>query len=441
MAIDITLPELGENIESGEVASVLVNVGDEIAVDAPLVELETDKAVVEVPATSPGVVKAIHVSAGDTISVGQAIVSVDQGTGGADNGATAAAANAPTSPTPAATDPPAPGPASTPAQPAAQPEVEVASPAATATSSPPASRNGAAVAATPAVRRLAREIGVDVAQVTGTGSNGRVLAEDVKAYAKSLLQGGGPGLVAPPPLPDFSVWGPVDVEPMTTIRRRTAEHLSSAWQTIPMVTQQDKADITDLEVLRKRYAARAEAAGAKLTITAILAKVVASALKVFPQLNSSVDIATHQIIYKRYYHIGIAVDTERGLLVPVIRDADRKNMIELALALGDLSVRARERKLSPDDMQGGTFSISNLGGLGGGHFTPLINSPEVAILGVSRSKQEAVWDAGSGAFVPRLRMPLSLTYDHRVVDGADAVRFLRWMVDALEEPLLLSLEG
>lgn len=293
--------------------------------------------------------------------------------------------------------------------------------------------------ATPAVRRLAREIGVDVAQVTGTGNGGRVLAEDVKAHAKLLLQGG--GAIAPQPLPDFSVWGAVDVEPMPTIRRRTAEHLTAAWQTIPMVTQQDKADITDLEALRKRYAPRAEAAGAKLTITAMLAKVVASALKVFPQFNSSVDMANQQIVYKRYYHVGIAVDTERGLLVPVIRDADRKNMIELALALTDLSLRARDRKLSPDDMQGGTFSISNLGGLGGGHFTPLINAPEVAILGVSRAEREPIWDAKSAAFVPRLRMPLSLTYDHRVIDGADAVRFLRWIVDALEQPLLLSLEG
>ena len=428
MAIDITLPELGENIESGEVASVLVAVGDEVAVDAPLVELETDKAVVEVPATSAGVIKHVHVSAGDTIAVGQAIVSVEPGAGGAENGAAPAAAPAaeaaPPPPEPAAAAPPP----STP--PAATPPP---------TPSPPA-KTGASVPATPAVRRLSREIGVDVAQVTGTGTGGRVLAEDVKAHAKLLLQGGG-AAIAPQPLPDFSVWGAVDVEPMPTIRRRTAEHLTAAWQTIPMVTQQDKADITDLEALRKRYAPRAEAAGAKLTITAMLAKVVASALKVFPQFNSSVDMANQQIVYKRYYHVGIAVDTERGLLVPVIRDADRKNMLELALALTDLSLRARDRKLSPDDMQGGTFSVSNLGGLGGGHFTPLINAPEVAILGVSRAEREPIWDAKSAAFVPRLRMPLSLTYDHRVIDGADAVRFLRWIVDALEQPLLLSLEG
>ena len=428
MAIDITLPELGENIESGEVASVLVAVGDEVAVDAPLVELETDKAVVEVPATSAGVIRHVHVSAGDTIAVGQAIVSVEPGAGGAENGAAPAAAPAAEAapPPPAAAAAAAPSP-STP--PAATPPP---------TPSPPA-KTGASVPATPAVRRLAREIGVDVAQVTGTGNGGRVLAEDVKAHAKLLLQGG--GAIAPQPLPDFSVWGAVDVEPMPTIRRRTAEHLTAAWQTIPMVTQQDKADITDLEALRKRYAPRAEAAGAKLTITAMLAKVVASALKVFPQFNSSVDMANQQIVYKRYYHVGIAVDTERGLLVPVIRDADRKNMIELALALTDLSLRARDRKLSPDDMQGGTFSISNLGGLGGGHFTPLINAPEVAILGVSRAEREPIWDAKSAAFVPRLRMPLSLTYDHRVIDGADAVRFLSWIVDALEQPLLLSLEG
>lgn len=291
-----------------------------------------------------------------------------------------------------------------------------------------------------------------MSQVSGTGNAGRVRADDVKAHAKLLLQGRGaaPGAMAgsggggmPPyqALPDFSVWGPVNVEGMPTIRRRTAEHLGAAWQTIPMVTQQDKADITDLETLRKRYTPRAKAAGAKLTITAMLAKVVASALKVFPQFNASVDMASQQIVYKHYYHVGIAVDTERGLLVPVIRDADCKNMIELALALSDLSLRARDRKLSPDDMQGGTFSISNLGGIGGGHFTPLINAPEVAILGVSRAEREPIWDADSGIFEPRLCIPLSLTYDHRVIDGADAVRFLRWIVDALEEPLLLSLEG
>lgn len=424
MAIEIKLPELGENIESGAVAAVLVAVGDTIALDAPLVELETDKAVVEVPASSAGVITQVHVTAGDTLRVGAAIVSIDPD-------------GSPAPPTQNGA-----GTATTVSQPAVAAPALESQPEPAAPSPPPAAP--ASAAATPTVRRAAREIGVDITTVIGTGKGGRILVEDVRATAKRLLQGGGQA-VAPtiqsPPLPDFANWGPVDIEPMNTIRRRTAEHLSNVWQTVPMVTQQDKADITELEQLRKRYAPRAERAGGKLTITAVLVKVVASALKVFPQFNSSVDMANAAVVLKRYYHVGVATDTERGLLVPVIRDADRKNMLQIAAELGDLSSRARVRKLTPAEMQGGTFSISNLGGLGGGHFTPLINAPEVAILGVSRSAQEPVFDAASNGFMPRLRMPLSLTYDHRVIDGADAVRFLRWIVDALEEPLLLSLEG
>ena len=226
---------------------------------------------------------------------------------------------------------------------------------------------------------------------------------------------------------------------MNAVRRATTTHLTAAWQTIPAVTQMDKADITELELLRKRYAPRAEAAGGKLTVTAILVKVLATALKVFPQFNASIDLARATVIYKRYCNIGIAVDTDRGLLVPVIRDADRKNIIEIAAALGEISARARARKLSPAEMAGGSFTISNLGGIGGSHFSPIINAPEVAILGVSRAEIEPVWR--DGAFVPRLRLPLSLTYDHRLIDGADGIRFLRWVIEALEQPLLLALEG
>ena len=226
---------------------------------------------------------------------------------------------------------------------------------------------------------------------------------------------------------------------MNAVRRVTATHLSAAWQTIPAVTQLDKADITDLERLRKRYAPRAEAAGGKLTVTAILVKVVATALKVFPQFSASIDMGRSTVIYKRYCHVGIAVDTDRGLLVPVIRDADRKNIVEIAAALGEISQRARARKLSPAEMAGGSFTISNLGGIGGSHFSPIINAPEVAILGVSRAETEPVWR--DAEFVPRLRLPLSLTYDHRLIDGADGIRFLRWIVEALEQPLLLALEG
>ena len=423
MPIDVKLPELGENIEAGDVAAVLVSPGDRVEKDAPLVELETDKAVVEVPAPEAGVVTAIHVKAGDTIRVGDTIASLESASaesGGDDSGSSAAQPS-----TDQAVAPPAP-PAlpAAPARPAAQPEAAGARP----------------VPATPAVRRLAREIGVAIDAVTGTGPGGRILLDDVKATAKRLLQApAGGALPAAPPLPDFARWGPVERTAMNAVRRTTATHLTAAWQTVPAVTQQDKADITELERLRKQYGARAEAAGGKLTVTAILVKVVATALKLFPQFNASLDLQRAEVVYKRYYHVGIAVDTERGLLVPVIRDADQMNILAISRALGEISARARARKLAVAEMQGGTFTISNLGGIGGSHFTPIVNAPEVAILGVSRAAWEPVWQ--DDAFVPRLRLPLSLTYDHRLIDGADGIRFLRWVVEALEQPLLLALEG
>ena len=457
MAIDVKLPELGENIEAGDVAAVLVSPGDQVEKDAPLVELETDKAVVEVPAPEAGVVTAIHVKAGDTINVGDTIASLEstslesaaQESAGfepadGDSGSAAAqprASDQPpavaTSPEPAAPPagpaagaPPPPAPTPAPAPAAAQPEPSAAAEPSVARPIP----------ATPAVRRLAREIGVDIDAVTGTGPGGRILLDDVKATAKRLLQAPAAGVQpAAPPLPDFAQWGPIERTAMNAVRRTTATHLTAAWQTVPAVTQQDKADITELERLRKQYGARAEAAGGKLTVTAILVKVVAAALKLFPQFNASVDLQRAEVVYKRYYHIGIAVDTERGLLVPVIRDAERMNIIAISRALGEISARARARKLTVAEMQGGTFTISNLGGIGGSHFTPIVNVPEVAILGVSRAAWEPVWQ--DGTFVPRLRLPLSLTYDHRLIDGADGIRFLRWVVEALEQPLLLALEG
>ena len=470
MATDVKLPELGENIEAGDVARVLVSPGDHVDKDAPLLELETDKAVVEVPAPDAGVVTAILVKAGDTISVGDTIASLEpDGVGVAAAGQPDAAPAAPAGP---AADQPQPDaePAHTSAQaagsllaaasgvtaspatgaaPAAPARAEPESPApptAAGTAPPAAAPAPAPVAvqpipATPAVRRLAREIGVAIGVVSGTGEGGRILLDDVKAAAKRLLQAPAAAAAHPAaaPLPDFAQWGPVEEQAMNAVRRATATHLTAAWQTIPAVTQLDKADITELELLRKRYAPRAEAGGGKLTVTAILVKVLATALKVFPQFNASIDLARATVIYKRYCTIGIAVDTDRGLLVPVIRDADRKNIIEIAAALGEISARARSRKLSPAEMAGGCFTISNLGGIGGSHFSPIINAPEVAILGVSRAELEPVWR--DGAFVPRLRLPLSLTYDHRLIDGADGIRFLRWVIEALEQPLLLALEG
>jgi pyruvate dehydrogenase E2 component (dihydrolipoamide acetyltransferase) len=241
------------------------------------------------------------------------------------------------------------------------------------------------------------------------------------------------------PLPDFTRWGEVERQDMTSIRRRTAERMAHAWATIPHVTQFDKADVSELEKMRKQFGKRVEAAGGKLTVTAILVKIIAHALQKFPQFNASVDMANGQLVYKKYYHIGIAVDTDRGLLVPVIRDADKKNITEIAVELTELGEKARARKATLDDMQGGTFTITNLGGIGGTNFTPIVNSPEVAILGVARTHVEPVYI--DGQFQPRSMLPLALSYDHRIIDGADAARFARWVAEAIEQPFLLFMEG
>jgi len=287
---------------------------------------------------------------------------------------------------------------------------------------------------------------VDINQVQGSGAGGRISLEDVKRHARDLharlagqqFHGALPSVT----LPDFTKWGAVERQPMSNVRRATAERMTQSWVTIPHVTQFDKADITDLEQLRQRYdAQRAQSAEGKLTITAIVLKVVAAALKRFPQFNASVDMTTHEVIHKMYYHIGVAVDTDRGLLVPVIRHVDQKNILELSVELTQLAERARSRKTTLEEMQGGTFTITNLGGLGGTNFTPIINAPEVAILGLARSSMEPVYNDSTGQFAPRLMLPLALSYDHRLIDGGDGVRFLRWVVEALQQPFLLALEG
>ena len=429
------LPDLGENIVAGTVVSVPVEKGAHVEKDQPVLEIETDKAVLDVPAPVSGTVLKIMVKEGDTVSPGTPVMVFS---------AFVPVAEAP-KPTPA----PEPEPVTPP--PAAPAEKPVAAPV---TPPPPAipAEKQSRVAAAPSVRRIAREIGVDITQVPGTGPGGRVTMTDVKNFSrqkhaervqieKQLAErpAAGGGFVQKP-LPDFSKWGEIDRQPMNNVRRVTAEHLSYAWYA-PHVTQFDKVDITELEAMRKKYAPRAEAAGGKLTITAILLKFVASALKAFPQFNASIDMETHEIIYKKYYHIGVAVDTPRGLLVPVIRDVDRKNVIQLSVELKEMSERARNRKTTMDELQGGTFSITNLGGIGGTAFTPIINSPEVAILGVSRGGFEPRWNKTSGQFEPRLMLPLSLSYDHRIIDGADAARFVRWLAEALENPFLSVLEG
>ncbi|MFZ0813889.1 MAG: 2-oxo acid dehydrogenase subunit E2, partial [Candidatus Sulfotelmatobacter sp.] len=304
-----------------------------------------------------------------------------------------------------------------------------------------------AVPAAPHTRRLAREIGVDIYEVKGTGPGGRISEDDVKAHAKALVTAVATAAQAParaghfvePKLPDFAKWGKIERVSMRGVRRKTAEHLAESWNIIPHVTQNDRADITELEQLRARFAPKAEQAGGKMTVTAIALKVCAAALKVFPQFNATIDMEKEEIIYKQYIHIGVAADTDRGLLVPVIRDVDKKNIVELAVELSQLSQKARDKKITLADMEGGTFTITNLGGIGGTGFTPIVNHPEVAILGLSRSRMEPEWIGGK--FEPRLILPLSLSYDHRLIDGADAARFLRWVAEAFEQPFLLSVQG
>ena len=430
MAHDLILPELGENVTSGTVVAVLVKVGDVVEPEQPVIEIETDKAVAEVPADAAGRVTAIYVAEGQEIKVGAKLLSLEPDAGAAAPAAQPeppVEAGRPAASATPSTPPPAEPPAKTDSGPAAQ---------------QPALPPDKVAPAAPSVRRFAREIGIDINMVSGSGPGGRISKEDVKHHSKQLntqrvVSGPAASTAVAAPLPDFSQWGAIQRKPMSTVRRRTAEHLSAAWTTIPHVTHFDQADMTHLEEFRKTHTPKVEAVGGKLTVTAILLKTVAAALKVYPRFNASIDTRTQEIIYKQYYSVGVAVDTDRGLLVPVIRDADKKSLQELSLDLHRLAELARTKKLSLDDMQGGNFTISNLGGIGGTAFTPIVNYPEVAILGVARGQMKMRYR--SGAFEPRLMLPLSLSYDHRVIDGADAARFLRWIVEALEQPLLISL--
>ena len=482
---EFILPNLGDGVAQGDVLKVLVKAGDAVAVDQPVLELETDKATIEVPSNVAGKITEVKVKAGDKVKPGQAVLTLEGGNGassakGAKEQAPAEApkpeagkqeagkqeaarqeapkqeAPKPEAPKPEAASAPAPAPqAPAPERPKASvTNIAAARPQPPAPAPPPpaAASQITSAPAAPSVRRLAREIGVEVAQVPGTGPGGRITQDDVKEFAKRVMHSiGGNGqaaaasgapaarAVTAAPLPDFSKWGEVERKPMTGIRRKTAEHLSHAWNAIPHVTQFDRADITALEQMRKKYRGEVEKAGGNLTVTAIAAKVIASALKAFPQFNASVDAAGESIVYKKYINVGIAVDTENGLLVPVIRNADQKNLIQLSVEIHQLAEKAKARKLSLDEMSGGSMSISNLGGIGGTMFTPIINWPEVAILGISRGGFEPVWNGTT--FEPRQMLPLSLSYDHRLIDGADAIRFLRWVAEALENPFALTLRG
>jgi pyruvate dehydrogenase E2 component (dihydrolipoamide acetyltransferase) len=437
------LPELGENIEGGDVLRVMVKPGDAIKKDQPVLELETDKATIEVPSSAEGVVKEVKIKAGEKVKVGQTIFIVDEnGAGAAPEPAAAAPAKSeePVAPKPAGGAEPA---KPEPKRKAEVVEMKPSKQAAVAAPAPAQAADPGSIPAAPSARRLARELGVNIHDIQGSGPGGRISMDDVTAFARRLLSGAGASRPAATPadaLPDFSKWGAIERKPMSGVRRTTAHRLTQAWNTVPHVFQHDRADITDVEVLRKRLSKRAEAEGrAPITVTAVLIKILAAALKKYPQLNSSVDLASDEIIYKQYSHIGVAVDTDRGLLVPVIRDVDQKGIFQIAEEIAQAAEKARNRKLSLEEMQGGSITISNLGGLGGGAFTPIVNWPEVAILGVARARMEPVYI--DGEFAPRFLMPLTLSYDHRVIDGADGVRILRWIVEAIEQPALMWLDS
>jgi pyruvate dehydrogenase E2 component (dihydrolipoamide acetyltransferase) len=467
---EFTLPELGENITTGDVVRVLVHVGDTVQRDQPLLELETDKATIEVPSSLSGVVKELRVKPGDKVKVGQAVLVIDEqaadvappdpnaeGAGVASARAEAPVVDEATTEGGLSSEVQVkPESADAPEQRGQQEREQGLGQVHEEFEEPPAARDrrvvdiakgrqapaaAAAAAAAPSTRRYARELGLDISRVPGSGPGGRISVDDVKEHARAIVSGGAgrAAAIASRPLPDFSRWGEVERESMRSIRRKTAEHLSAAWATIPHVTQFDKADVTELEQVRQKYAKRVEQAGGKLTLTVIALKVAAAALKAFPQFNASIDLEREEIVYKKYTHIGVAVDTEAGLLVPVIRDVDRKNIVQLSKEIAEVADKAKARKLSLAEMEGGCFTISNLGGIGGTYFTPIVNAPEVAILGISRSTTEPVFI--DGQFEPRLMMPLSLSYDHRLIDGADAIRFLRWVSEALEQPFMMSLEG
>lgn len=510
MTIEYKLPDLGEDIETGDVIDVFVSAGDSVTEDQALLEIETDKAAVEIPSPSGGKIKEVHVNQGDTVKVGQLLVTIDDGEADdetvdedlEDEGVevesnTESEEKSRTKKEDEEIEKTAEKEAEEEmrADPEPKKESETKENQKASGDDKKSSSNkggkkdidpdykksdnnlesesdekvkkkkadreeieqdddsdvdredsGDIVPASPSVRRVARELDVDIKSIEGSGPGGRILEEDVRNASetknkdksdiekksnkttKEKTEG----------TTDNDKWGEIEHTPMSKVRKLTAERLTEAWKA-PHVTQHDKADITDLEKLRKEFGKTVAEAGGKLTMTSILVKVIASALKAFPQFNASVDMENKEIIFKKYYNIGVAVDTDRGLLVPVIKDANKKNITKLSVELSELSEKARTKKISVDEFQGGTFTISNLGGIGGTYFSPVLNAPEVAILGISRSVIEPVYK--DGGFLPRLMLPLSLSYDHRLIDGADAIRFLRWIIEALEEPFKLPMEG
>ena len=447
MSTEIKVPNIGDFAEV-EVIEVLVAKGDQIKAEDSLISVESDKASMEIPAPQAGTVKEVLVSVGDKVSEGSAILVLEPANDDAaeDKASSQEAAKSEQAaetkqPSEAKADKQASKPPSkpdAPAQPKATPQ-----PGGGAPRTPPTTRfdedTFSKAYATPSVRKFARELGVDLGQVEGSGRKGRITKEDVKGYVKRAMSqpaAGGLG-VAPMPEIDFSQWGEVETQPLSKINKLTGEFLHRNWVTIPHVTQFDEADITDMEKFRKEMAAEYKEKGIKITPLVFMMKAVVSALREFPRFNSSLDSTGENLILKRYFNVGIAVDTPDGLVVPVVRDVDRKSLVDLAVELGEISAKARDKKLKPGDMQGGCLTISSLGGIGGTKFTPIVNAPEVAILGVSRSKMQPVWNGKE--FEPRLMLPLSLSYDHRVIDGADGARFTTFLSRVLSDTRRLLL--
>ena len=414
--MDVKLPKLGEGADSGVVVSVFVKDGDTVAKDQPLIELENEKAVASIPSPAAGTVARVYVKPGDKLSVGQRIVALGDGD------APSASAASPVS-----------TPAAAPAKPSALPASEP-TPAESAEPDQPS----APPAAAPSLRRLAQDLGIDLARVRGSARGGRIVMADLRAYIARLQQlasrgsGGAPAVPIAKPVAeaiDFSKWGPVNIKPLPPLRQTISRKMSESWHAVPRVTQFDEVDVTRLLALRKEHAAAFERQGTKLTLTVFLLKALADVLQRFPVFNASLDATGENLVLKSYYHIGIAVDTDAGLIVPVIRDVDKKTPVELARELESVAEKARQRKVALDDLKGGTFTLSYQGGIGGGHFTPIVNTPEVAILGVGRGAVKPVWL--NDRVEPRTLVPLALSYDHRVIDGGQAARFIVDLVQAI----------
>jgi pyruvate dehydrogenase E2 component (dihydrolipoamide acetyltransferase) len=415
--MDVKLPKLGEGADSGVVVNVFVKEGDQIAKGQAIIELENEKAVASIPTTAAGVIAKIHIKPGDKVSVGQRLISL------AESGKPSAES------TPAGKRSPEPA--------APEPEEAVVEEEA-AEIEEPVSRPAAAPVASPSVRRIARELGIDLSKVRGSEPGGRIIMGDVRAYIQRLIRaaakpaalGAVPAKPAAEPI-DFSQWGPVSKRLLTPLRQVIARRMLESWNATPRVTQFDEADFTQLNALRKKFAPRYEKKGVRLTLTPLVLKALVETLKQHPIFNSSFDEVANEIVLKEYFHIGIAVDTEQGLIVPVIRDVDKKSVLDLSKELEQLAQKARDRKVTGDELKGGTFTISNQGAIGGAHFTPIVNKPEVAILGLGRGAMKPV--ARDGKVEIRMMTPLALSYDHRVIDGAEAARFIVDLVAALQD--------